>query len=88
MVPRPPTLPLLLLLGPVGQGALPAAPALPASEPRGARGHVRWSTFYDFNLLPAAQHPHTNIAIASTVGMAKGIFSKANISSLLRIDGR
>ena len=78
----------LLLLGAVGQSALPAAPALPASEPRGARGHVRWSTFYDFNLLPAAQQPHTNIAIASTVGMAKGIFSKANISSLLRIDGR
>ncbi len=77
----------LLLLGPVGQSALPAAPALPPSEPQGPN-HLRWSTFYDFNLLPAAQQPHTNIAIASTVGMAKGIFSKANISSLLRIDGR
>ena len=76
---------LLLLLGPVGQSALPETPA---SEPHGPPNHLRWSTFYDFNLLPAAQQPHTNIAIASTVGMAKGIFSKANISSLLRIDGR
>ena len=40
--------------------------------------HLRWSTFYDFNQLPATQQRHTNIAIATTIGEAKAIYSKVN----------
>jgi hypothetical protein len=42
--------------------------------------HVRYSTYYDYNALPADAQKQTNIAIADNVGMAKSIrFSTKNL---------